>query len=144
MKRRPKDVIFSGDHLWVRLEENNEVTIGVSDYQTGNWEEISKVTLPKKGQSLTQDAVMGEIEVDNTFISLTAPVSGKVIEVNPEAVKTPSLIIEDCYEDGWIVRLKLKDASELESLMDNKDYEAYVEEEDEELSEDEEEEDEEV
>jgi glycine cleavage system H protein len=143
MKRRPKDVIFSGDHLWLRQEENNEATIGISDYLIGNWEEITKVTLPKKGQSLVQDSIMGEIEVDNTFVSLLAPASGKVIEVNTELPKTPALIIDDCYEDGWLIRLKLEDPSDLETLMDNQDYEKYVEEEDEELADEEEEEEEE-
>lgn len=136
-------MIFSGDHLWLRQEENNEATIGVSDYLINGWEEITKVTLPKKGHTLVQDSTMGEIEVDNTFMLLAAPASGKVLEVNPELQKTSSLIIDDCYEDGWLIRLKLEDPSELETLMDNEDYEKYIEEEDEELIDEEEEEEEE-
>ncbi|MFH1227589.1 MAG: glycine cleavage system protein H [Planctomycetota bacterium] len=143
MKRRPKDVTFSGDHLWLRLDENDEATIGVSDYLISGWEEINKVTLPRKGQNLDQDSIMGEIEVDNTFVSLYTPASGKVIAVNSDLIKTPALVIEDCFEDGWLIRLKLEDPSELETLMGNEDYEKFIEEEDEgdAADEDEEEED---
>ncbi|MFA5793477.1 MAG: glycine cleavage system protein H [Candidatus Brocadiia bacterium] len=143
MKRRPKDVTFSGDHLWLRLDENNEATIGVTDYLISGWEEINKLTLPKKGQNLDQDSIMGEIEVDSTFVSVYAPASGKVLEVNSDLLKTPSLIIEDCFEDGWLIRIKLEDPSELETLMSNEDYDKFIEEEDEESVADDEEDEEE-
>ncbi|MBI4712934.1 MAG: glycine cleavage system protein H [Planctomycetes bacterium] len=142
MKKKPKDLYYSGGHLWVRVEEKDEAYIGVTDYLTKDWEEVNTVSLPKAKTTIQQDSSLGDIEVDNNLVNLIAPVSGKILEVNAEVLTHPNLLIDDCYEDGWLLRIKIDDPVELESLMNKVNYEEYTEEEEEELEEEEEEEEE--
>jgi glycine cleavage system H protein len=125
--RRPKDLYYSESHLWVKLEENNEVTIGVTDYPIRNLESVNSIKLPKIKSTIEQDAFLGEIDTDEGLITLISPVRGKVLSVNGLLTKNYDLLLEDNYDDGWLIKLKLSDPSELEALISYDEYNEFIE-----------------
>ena len=124
------DLLFSEDHLWVRLEGKN-ARIGVTNYIKKELGEITAVDLPVKGDELEKDAPFGEIESFQKSFDLIAPISGAVLEVNPNLEDEPGLIGEDPYQEGWLLLVSPTDANELQSLLDYGEYREEVEEQEE-------------
>ena len=119
------DLLFNVDHLWVRVE-GKKAWIGISDNTQEDLGEITTVDLPTKGDEIEKDSPFGELESLHNALDLIAPVSGKVIEVNPNLEDEPSLINEDPYQEGWLLRVSLKDPGELQSLMDYSEYQEHL------------------
>lgn len=138
--KRPKDLYYSETHLWLKLEEKNEVVLGVTDYLIRNMETINSIKLPKAKSDVEQDAFFCEIDTDDGLTTLISPVSGKVLSVNNELLKNHQLLLEDNYDDGWLVRIKLSDPTEVEILVSHDEYNEFIENELAESDEDEEEE----
>jgi len=128
MKRKPADIKYSANHSWARLEGETEAILGITDHLLKGWEHINSIDLPKKGEKIKQDASFTEIDSEENFLTIVSPLSGKIIEVNREVLSNPKLLLEDPYDDGWLVRIKLSDHSEIESLIDRADYEELLEE----------------
>lgn len=126
-KRRPIDLRYSDAHIWVRIEEDNNVFLGVTDYLVKDWEDPIRIDLPKVKEIIEQDTSFGEIESETTSATLISPVTGKIMEINKAAIKRPNLILESPYEDGWLIRTRLDDLLELDSLMDRDKYEESIE-----------------
>lgn len=124
----PDDLKYTKEHEWCRLK-GKIATIGISDYAQDQLGDIVFVELPEKGDELAQDEPFGVIESVKAVSDLICPLSGEVVEVNTELEDTPELVNSDPYGDGWIIKAKILDPSEINDLMDSVDYEEYVAEE---------------
>ena len=121
----PKDLKYTEEHEWVRVE-GDTARVGITDYAQSELGDIVFVELPEVGTELRQGSPFGTIEAVKTVSDLYAPVSGTVVEVNGELADSPELVNESPYEDGWMVKLKMSDTSELGGLMDADAYAAHV------------------
>ena len=121
----PTNLRFTKDHEWVRVD-GDEATIGITAYAADQLGDIVFVELPDAGRSLEQFAAFGVVESVKAVSDLFAPVGGEVIEGNPALAANPELVNSSPYEDGWIVRLKVADAAQLEELLDPAAYDALI------------------
>jgi glycine cleavage system H protein len=112
---------FSSAHVWVRVE-GSEAVLGLSDYLQDQMGEITRLDLPDLGDVLRAGLRMGHVESEESSSPLEAPVSGEVIEVNPEAIENPDLINVDPYAGGWLLRVRIDDPRELEELINEEEY----------------------
>jgi len=124
--RRPKDLQYAESHVWVKLEENNEAVIGITDYLIKNLETINSISMPKVKNAIEQDAFLCEIDTDEGLIGLTSPISGKILSVNTTLVKNPNMLLEDNYDDGWLVKIKITDPAELGILISHDEYNEFI------------------
>ena len=124
----PDDRKYTQEHEWVKLEdaETGQVVAGITDYAQDQLGDIVYVELPKPGTTVSQMGKIGEIESVKSVSDLFSPVSGEVIEVNERLLDHPEIANEDPYGEGWLVRLKMTEASELSSLMAAEDYETFI------------------
>jgi glycine cleavage system H protein len=125
----PDDLKYSRSHEWVRLENGGEVTVGISDYAQDQMGDIVFVELPEEGDEIEKEAAFGVIESVKATEDIYAPVSGRVLETNDPLEDSPEVINEDCYGDGWLIRVELFDPGELDDLMDPQAYQEFVKEE---------------
>ncbi|MGC5324791.1 glycine cleavage system protein GcvH [Brevibacillus sp. SYSU BS000544] len=123
----PKDLRYSEEHEWVRVE-GNKAYIGITEFAQSELGDIVFVELPEVGATLKQDEPFGSVESVKTVSELYAPVSGKVVEVNGDLESEPELVNSSPYEKAWMVVVELSDESELDKLMDASKYEALVKE----------------
>ncbi len=124
----PEDLKYSKDHTWVRMEDD-EGTVGITDYAQESLGDIVYVDVPEEDDDVEAGEEVAEVESTKATSSVLSPVSGTVIEVNEDIEDSPDTINEDPYGDGWIVRIKLSNPSELKGLMDADAYQTFVEEE---------------
>jgi glycine cleavage system H protein len=125
---RPDDYKYSESHEWIKYNaKSKEATVGITDYAVKQLSDLVHIDLPKVGDSVEQGAAFGEIESVKTVADLIAPLTGKIIEVNKEIGGDLDTLKEEPFEDGWLVRIKPSDPSELESLMTKKEYEEFLE-----------------
>jgi glycine cleavage system H protein len=125
---RPDDYKYSETHEWIKYnEKKKEATIGITDYAVKQLSDLVHLELPKVGDTLEQGAPFGEIESVKTVADLVSPLSGKVLEVNKEVAADLDILKEEPFEDGWLIKIKPSDPSELESLMSKKEYEEFLE-----------------
>ncbi|HEX2923765.1 MAG TPA: glycine cleavage system protein GcvH [Chloroflexota bacterium] len=121
----PKELRFSKEHEWVKVE-GGEAVIGISDHAQEELGDVVYVELPSVGQQLEQFKTFGVVESVKAASDLYSPVSGEVIAVNSDLTKSPEKVNEDPYGSGWMIRLRLKDSSELNNLMDSAAYESEI------------------
>jgi glycine cleavage system H protein len=112
---------FSAGHIWVRVEDDFAV-LGLSDYLQDQMGEITSLDLPDLGDVLRARRRMGHVESDDASSPLEAPVSGEVIEVNPEVLENPDLVNAEPYGSGWLVKVRMEDRGELEDLISEEEY----------------------
>ncbi|MBT3181877.1 MAG: glycine cleavage system protein GcvH [Deltaproteobacteria bacterium] len=124
----PDDLKYTKEHEWVKLE-GDTATIGVTHHAQGQLGDIVYVELPTEGEEISKEDTFGSLESVKAVSDCFAPLSGKVIEINNVLSENPETINEDCYEEGWIVKIELSDKSELEELMSDEQYKAFVAEE---------------
>ncbi|MCL4478898.1 MAG: glycine cleavage system protein GcvH [Deltaproteobacteria bacterium] len=118
---------YNENHVWILIEDNL-ARIGISDYIQEQLGDINFIELPEAGDKLVRGKSFGHIESEETVFELIAPVSGKVIEINSDAVDNPVIIGEDPLGDGWLIEIENVDMKELKSLMDQEKYEKFVKE----------------
>jgi glycine cleavage system H protein len=123
----PEELLYSKEHLWIRIEDNRAV-VGITDYAQEKLGSISSLELPDLGDELEQDDSFGTVEARKTVADLYAPVSGLVVEVNTEVLDSPEIINDDPYDGGWLLVIEMTDAEELKLLMSADDYLEQVEE----------------
>ena len=121
----PDNIRYTSEHEWIRVE-GDEAFVGITDYAQSELGEIVFVDVPTVGETVGQGEVFGSIEAVKTVSDLNMPVTGEVLELNAELDSAPELVNNDPYGKGWIIRIALKDASELDKLMDAKTYEASL------------------
>ena len=117
----PPDLRYSKDHEWVRVADGVG-TIGITEYAANELGDVVFVELPEVGSELSQFAPFGVVESVKAVSDLYAPVSGRVTEVNQALGERPELLNSDAYGDGWICRVEVRDANELDALMDADAY----------------------
>ena len=121
----PKELKYSESHEWIKIE-GDVVTIGVSDYAQSELGDIVFVELPEVGDEVAKGESCGTIEAVKTVSDLNSPVSGEIIEVNEALEDEPTLVNTDCYEAGWLIKVKINDATELDALMNAEAYEEFA------------------
>ena len=121
----PPGLKYSKEHEWVASEES-VVTIGITDFAQDQLGEIVYVELPAVGDKISKDDPFGVVESVKAVSDIYAPVSGTVVEINEDLPESPEVVNEDPYGDGWLIKVKITDASELDDLMDNEEYEELV------------------
>jgi glycine cleavage system H protein len=121
----PDDLKYHSEHDWARID-GDEATFGITWYAQDTLGEVVFFTPPAVGSSLTKDEHYTEVESVKAVSDVVAPLSGEVIEVNDDLGSDPQKINEDPYGEGWLVRVKLADPSEVESLMDAAAYVATL------------------
>lgn len=125
---RPDDIKFSETHEWVRYnEKKKEAVIGITDYAVKQLSDLVHIELPQVGETIEQGTSFGEIESVKTVAELVAPISGKILEINKEVASDLELLKDDPFEEGWLIKVKVSDPSELDSLMSKKEYEEFLE-----------------
>ena len=117
----PKDLKYSSDHEWVRME-GNVAFVGITDFAQAQLGDIVFVDLPAEGRVIKVNEGFSVVESVKAVSDIMAPVSGKIVKVNPALDGAPELINQDPYGEGWIVAVELADKSELDALMDDAAY----------------------
>lgn len=121
----PENLKYSKDHEWIRTE-GNVAYIGITEYAQRELGEIVYVDITTLGETVAQGEVFGSIEAVKTVSDLFAPASGEILEVNPDLEEKPELINEQPYENGWIVKVSLKNPDELNGLLSANDYKSLL------------------
>ncbi|MDO9531745.1 MAG: glycine cleavage system protein H [Deltaproteobacteria bacterium] len=120
---------FSPDHFWVRMDDETQATIGLTDYLQEKLGEIYSFRLPEEGEEFIKDEPFTMIEAKNGRRELKAPISGEVIEVNYEAAEVPEIINEDPLTEGWLVKVEMASGLEFDDLLTQEEYEDHLSEE---------------
>ncbi|HBA39748.1 MAG: glycine cleavage system protein H [Deltaproteobacteria bacterium RIFCSPLOWO2_12_55_13] len=115
----------SQEHVWIGIEDQH-VFFGLTNYGQSELGQIISVDLPEVGDKVERGEPFGEVESTSTVSELIAPVSGTVLAINPELENHPAVINEDPYSEGWMIEVRLKDDSEIKSLMDMDEYYHFV------------------
>jgi len=121
----PKELKYTKDHEWVKIE-GDIATIGVTDFAQSELGDIVYVEVDTIGESLGQEEIFGTIEAVKTVSDLFLPLSGEILEFNEEIEDNPEIVNEDPYEKGWLIKLKISDSSEIDTLLDVAGYEAEI------------------
>ncbi len=121
----PDDLLYHSEHDWARIEDG-EAVLGVTWYAQDALGELVHFEPPEAGATVAKDGVYGEVESVKAVSDLVSPLSGDVIEVNQKVVDAPETVNEDPYGEGWLVRIRLSDPSETESLPDAEAYKALL------------------
>ena len=125
MAEIPKDLLYTEEHEWV-LMEADIATIGITDYAQKELGDIVFIDLPKVDDETKQMDPFGTIEAVKAVSDLFAPLSGTIVEVNSLLEDRPELINQDPYGKGWMIKIKISDQSELESLLSAEDYKKKI------------------
>jgi glycine cleavage system H protein len=118
----PADRKYSKEHEWVLMESDGSARIGITDFAQAELGDVVYVQLPGVGDTVTQFSQMGEVESVKAVSELFCPISGEVTEVNDAVVKKPEVVNTDPYAEGWLIKIKVSNASELDSLLDAEAY----------------------
>lgn len=121
----PKELKYSKEHEWVRVE-GNKAYIGITDFAQSELGDIVFVELPEVGDEVEQNESFGSVESVKTVSELYAPVSGKVLEVNSGLEDEPELVNSSPYEQGWMIVVEMADASQVEDLMSAEEYNQMI------------------
>jgi glycine cleavage system H protein len=118
----PDSLRYSSDHEWVKVEENNRVRIGITDYAQDALGDVVFVELPDVGAQCALGQSISEVESTKSVSDIYAPVTGVVVEVNSDLADEPQRLNSDPYGDGWICIIELSDQAELDKLLDAEGY----------------------
>ncbi len=121
----PEALQYTSEHEWIAIEDD-VATIGITDYAQGELGDIVFLELPNKGDSTNQTEAFGTIEAVKAVSELYAPLSGEIKDVNSILEEQPELINNDPYGEGWIIKLKISDESELEKLLSAEEYQSQI------------------
>ncbi|MCI5742976.1 glycine cleavage system protein GcvH [Phocaeicola faecicola] len=121
----PTNVKYTDEHEWIR-PEGEIAFVGITDYAQDQLGDIVFVDVTTEGETLEKGEVFGSIEVVKTVSDLFLPVGGEVLEINPALEEQPELVNKDPYGEGWIIKIKMSDPAELESLMDAEAYKQII------------------
>ena len=121
----PESLKYTTDHEWVK-QDGNQVVIGITEFAQGELGDIVFVDIDADLEEISKGESFGTIEAVKTVSDLFAPCNGKVLEINAKLEDEPELINTDPYGEGWIIKVELTDASELNELLDNTSYQAQI------------------
>ncbi len=121
----PSELKYTKDHEWVKVE-GDVATIGVTDFAQGELGDIVYVEIETVGDTLNKEEVFGSVEAVKTVSDLFMPIGGEVLKVNSALDSSPEVVNSDPYGEGWMVKVKIANASELDELMSADDYKAHI------------------
>lgn len=121
----PAELKYTKDHEWVKVE-GNIATIGITDFAQSELGDIVYVEIETEGEELTKEEVFGSVEAVKTVSDLFMPLSGKIIEFNTALEANPEAVNSNPYGDGWMIKVEISDASEVDGLLDAAAYQALI------------------
>ena len=121
----PKDVKYTKDHEWLRVE-GNEAYVGITHFAQSELGDIVFIDVDTEGESLEKEEVFGSVEAVKTVSDLFMPINGEVLEFNENLEGNPELINSDPYGDGWIIKISISDLTELDDLLTSESYQKLV------------------
>ncbi|MCI5680740.1 MAG: glycine cleavage system protein GcvH [Paludibacteraceae bacterium] len=121
----PTNLRYTSDHEWIRVE-GNEAYVGITDYAQSELGEIVFVDVNTVGETVAKGETFGSVEAVKTVSDLNIPVTGEVLEFNETLNDQPELVNNDPYGEGWMIKIAIKDAAELDDLLDAAAYEALI------------------
>ena len=121
----PSDVKYTKDHEWVRLD-GDVATVGITDFAQGELGDIVYVEVETVDETLDKDEVFGSVEAVKTVSDLFLPLSGEIIEFNESLEDEPEKVNTDPYGDGWMIKIKISDTSEIDGLLSEADYKELI------------------
>jgi glycine cleavage system H protein len=121
----PKELKYTNDHEWIRVA-GKEAYVGITDYAQSELGEIVFVDVPTVGETIAKNEVFGSIEAVKTVSDLLMPVAGEVLELNEILEDKPELVNSDAYGEGWVIKISISDASQLDELMDADKYQGFI------------------
>jgi len=121
----PANLKYTKDHEWVSVE-GDIATIGITDFAQSELGDIVYVEIETEGETLDQEEVFGSVEAVKTVSDLFMPVSGEIIEFNAGLESDPEAVNKDAYGKGWMIKVKMTNPSEVDSLLDAAAYEALI------------------
>ncbi|HEV2418333.1 MAG TPA: glycine cleavage system protein GcvH [Terriglobia bacterium] len=121
----PEEFLYTKDHEWIRVDGDTG-SVGVTDHAQKELGDIVFVELPHAGAHVSAKESLGTVESVKAVADVYSPVTGEVVAVNPKIQQAPELVNTDPHGEGWLVKIKLKDRSETDSLMTAEEYEAFV------------------
>lgn len=127
MADTPSELRYSREHEYVKQSDDSDVVIvGITDFAQSELGDIVFIELPSVGDTFASNDVFGTIEAVKAVSELFSPISGEVVEVNDKLDGQPDLVNSDPYGDGWLVKLRIEDTSEVDALMNAEDYLAHT------------------
>jgi len=121
----PKNLKYTNDHEWIKVD-GEIATIGITDFAQGELGDIVYVEVDTLEETLDKEEVFGTVEAVKTVSDLFMPISGKILEFNESLETNPEKVNDNPYEDGWMIKIKISDSSELEELLSPEDYENTI------------------
>lgn len=122
----PADLKYTQEHEWIRDNGDGTITVGITDFAQSELGDIVFVELEPEGFEFDKDEVFGTVEAVKTVSELFAPVSGEIIEVNEGLEDDPELVNNQPYKSGWMVKIKIADASQLDDLLSADEYKEVI------------------
>lgn len=122
----PNDYKYSKEHTWLKVLDNNEALVGITEFAQSELGEIVYVDLPATGKQFKKDEVFGSVEAVKTTSDLFMPISGEVLEINTALKDNAPLVNTASFTNGWMIKIKLFDATEADTLLDAQAYESLV------------------
>jgi len=122
----PSELKYTKDHEWVKLVDDKTALVGITDYAQRELGDIVFVDVPTVGKTLNAEDTFGTVEAVKTVSDLFLPVNGKIIEVNPGLSNNPELVNTDPYGEGWMVKIELANAEDVNALLSAEAYEELV------------------
>ncbi|MBP3192942.1 glycine cleavage system protein GcvH [Natronogracilivirgula saccharolytica] len=126
MMNHPKELKYTKEHEWVRDNGDGTATVGITDFAQSELGDIVFVEIDKVGESVDKDDTFGTVEAVKTVSELYMPVSGEILEWNEGLEDDPELINNDPYGEGWLIKIKMSDTSQLDSLLSVDDYNEII------------------
>lgn len=123
--KQPQNLKYTSEHEWISVE-GDEAVVGITAFAQGELGDIVFVEIETEGETLAKGDTFGTIEAVKTVSDLFMPVGGKVLEVNPALESAPELVNKDPYGEGWLIKIAVNDAAELDSLMSAEEYQAML------------------
>ena len=117
MSQVPESLLYTKDHEWIQLHEDNTATVGITDYAQESLGDITFVEFPSAGESFNRGDTFGVVESVKAASDLYMPLDAEVLEVNDELDSEPELLNSDPYQQGWLLKIRLTDASQVEALL---------------------------
>ena len=121
----PDDLLYHPEHDWARIEDG-EAVLGITWYAQDALGELVHFEPPEQGATVAKDGIYGEVESVKAVSDLISPLSGEVLAVNQKVVEAPETVNGETYGEGWLIRIRLADPSETESLLDAESYKALL------------------
>ena len=121
----PADLKYTKDHEWVKIEGDIAI-VGITEFAQGELGDIVYVEIETEGETLEKESIFGSIEAVKTVSDLFMPLSGEILELNSALEANPELVNSDPYGEGWMVKIKVSDAGELDQLLKSEEYSSLL------------------